>query len=356
MGLFFPPQNTPHMAPLISILLPVYNASKFIEECLQSILKQTFRDFETIIVDDGSTDATVRVLLEIIRNDNRFKLIRFQENQGIVAALNCGLEHCSGQWVARMDADDIMHPDRLLKQLTYIKQHTDIDILGAQVQLIREDAAITEGQSNYIDWSNCLIYDSEIKQEIMAESPIIHPTFFLTREFYTKLGGYLDNPWVEDYDFLLRAFNLGAKFGKVAEKLLIKRDHPQRVVRNDIRCKRKAMFAIKAHYFKYSRYYLSNKKLLVIGTGAAGKMLVTALKNENIKVDGFINNDHSNKKQTLKGLPIYLLNDSNANQFFAAHKNTFFISAVGVPEGKKKVKEILQNNHLKAGKDYLKFI
>jgi len=344
------------MNPLISVLLPVYNGSLFVNECLQSIQKQSITDFEVIIIDDGSTDDTYNIISNLIQNDQRFKLFRFQENRGIVVALNDGLVKCCGTWIARMDVDDIMHPDRLMKQLSFIKQHPDIDILGAQVQLIRDDAPITDGQHNYINWSNQLIEDTAIKQEIFAESPIIHPTFFLSRNYYSKLGNYQDHPWVEDYDFLLRGFNEGAKFGKISEKLLIKRDHPQRVVRNDIRCKRKAMFAIKSHYFKKSNWYNPSKKLLIIGTGAVGKMLATALMNEKIQVDGFINNDHSNKKGTLKGLPIYLLNEANAKQFFAEQKNTFYISAVGVPEGKKKVNQLLQQYQLKVTHDYLKFI
>ncbi|MBT4289766.1 MAG: glycosyltransferase [Deltaproteobacteria bacterium] len=344
------------MNPLISILLPVYNASIFVNACLRSIQNQSFTDFETIIIDDGSTDGTYNTISKLIQNDQRFKLFRFQENRGIVAALNEGLEKCCGFWIARMDIDDIMHPDRLMKQLSFMTRHPDIDIQGTQVRLIRDDAPITDGQHNYINWSNQLVEDKTIKQEIFAESPIIHPTFFLSRNYYSKLGNYQDNPWVEDYDFLLRAFNQGAKFGKIAEKLLIKRDHPQRVVRNDIRCKRKAMFAIKTHYFKKSNWFDPTKKLLIIGTGAVGKMLATALMNENIQVDGFINNDHSNKKGTLKGLPIYFLNEANAKQFFAEQKNTFYISAVGVPDGKKKVNQLLQQYQLKVAHDYLKFI
>jgi glycosyltransferase involved in cell wall biosynthesis len=344
------------MTPLISILLPVYNAASFIKECIQSIQNQSFTDFETIIVDDGSKDETNEIISKLVQNDHRFKRFSFSENRGIVSALNYGLEKCRGIWIARMDADDIMHPDRLSKQLAFMKQHQDIDIQGAQVQLIRDDASITEGQHNYINWGNQLTRDFEIKQEIFAESPIIHPTFFISRSYYKKLGFYQDNPWVEDYDFLLRAYIQGAKFGKIPEKLLIKRDHPQRVVRNDIRCKRKAMFAIKAHYFKKCVWFKPGKKIMVIGTGAVGKMLVTALGKEEIKVDGFINNDHVNNQGTLKGLPIHFLNEENASQFFSEQKNTFYISAVGVPAGKKKVHQLLQQHHLKAGYDYLKFI
>lgn len=344
------------MTPLISILLPVYNAAPFIKECLLSIQNQTFTEFETVIVDDGSSDETIDLITKLVSKDHRFKRFGFSENRGIVAALNYGLEKCSGKWIARMDADDIMHPDRLSKQLSFMNRHPDIDIQGAQVELIRDDASITEGQHNYINWGNQLTRDLEIKQEIFAESPIIHPTFFISKSYYLKLSGYQDNPWVEDYDFLLRAFNQGAKFGKIPEKLLIKRDHPQRVVRNDIRCKRKAMFAIKAHYFKKCGWFNPDKKIMIIGTGAVGKMLATALRKEKIRVDGFINNDHFNKKGTFKGLPVHFLNEANDRQFFSEQKNTFFISAVGVPAGKKKVHQLLEQYHLKAGKNYLKFI
>lgn len=274
--------------PIISILLPFYNNAIFFEECLESIRMQSFEDFEVIMVNDGSTDESLEIAKAYSEKDNRFKLFSFDENRGIVAALNEGIEKCQGEYIARMDADDVMLENRLERQYRFALENPSIDLYGCQVELQRTDAPVTNGQKNYIGWSNSLLTDEAIKEEMFVESAIIHPTFFMKRDFMEKMGGYQDNPWAEDYDFILRAFNNGARFGKLNEKLLIKRDHPERVVRNDARCKRKAMFQAKVHYFKRSRFFDVEKEIYLIGTGQSAKLVHKALKREGILIDGVV--------------------------------------------------------------------
>ena len=128
--------------PVISILLPAYNASRWLDACLSSLLAQSFSSFEIIVVDDGSTDGTADAVLSFAMADARVHLHRMPVNQGIVRALNYGLALCKGDFVARMDADDVAIRDRLLKQHSFLMQRPDVDLIGSQVESIDEEGRV----------------------------------------------------------------------------------------------------------------------------------------------------------------------------------------------------------------------
>ena len=109
------------MEPQVSIIMPVYNGEKFLKEAIESILSQTFTDFEFIIVNDGSIDSSLKIIREYANRDSRIKIID-QKNTGIIGALNNALKASKGTYIARMDSDDISNPDRLKKQIEYIEK------------------------------------------------------------------------------------------------------------------------------------------------------------------------------------------------------------------------------------------
>ena len=166
--------------PIVSVLLPVFNAQATLETCLDSIVRQTLNDFEAIVVNDGSTDETLKVIEHFQGLDDRIKVFS-TPNRGIIKALNYGLEHCTGVYIARMDGDDIMHPNRLKAQLNFFLQHPEIDLLGCLVEGIPETTM-------YQKWSNSLKTNLEITSQIFVESPIMHPTFFARSDFFHNLG------------------------------------------------------------------------------------------------------------------------------------------------------------------------
>ncbi len=345
------------MEELISVLLPFYNAEDMLGACLESILQQTYPYFEVIAVDDGSTDDSSAVLAEFACKDHRIQKISFSQNRGIVAALNAGLDVCRGEWIARMDSDDRMHPDRLLLQLRRMKQHPEIDILGSQIRLFREKGQLSPGQIRYQDWSNSLLTDDEIKTDIYAESPIMHPTFFLSKRFYLKMDGYRDFPWPEDYDFLLRSYLSGAEFAKLPHVLVDKGDHPARLARTDARCKRKAMFQAKAHYFsKETDLILKKNQIVIVGSGSSGRLAYAALTQENVKVDAFVDNVSSSSGQHIAGLPVQTLQLESAGAFFSRHQLTFFILCIGLEEGRQLAEALLKEHGFLPVRDYLRFI
>jgi len=121
--------------PKISILMPTYNCDKYLEEALESLTKQTFSDFELIIIDDSSTDNSKNIALSYTIKDNRIKVIDNKYDKGVYGALNSGLDICTGDFIARADGDDISKNDRLEKQIDFLNKHTNIDIIGSGFEL-----------------------------------------------------------------------------------------------------------------------------------------------------------------------------------------------------------------------------
>jgi len=197
--------------PEISVIMSVYNGERYLREAIDSILTQTFSDFEYIIIDDGSTDSSV----DIIRSysDSRIRLIQ-QKNAGLAAALNKGIELAKAKYIARMDADDISHPNRLMLQYSYMLNHNDIDILGGHAYLIDEEG-VTIGEKLKPTTPKAL------RRSMEYACPLIHPTYLVKSKVYRDMGGYdvrFSN--AEDYEFLLRAFDSGKSIVNINKYLL----------------------------------------------------------------------------------------------------------------------------------------
>ncbi|AOW99803.1 MAG: glycosyltransferase [Moorea sp. SIOASIH] len=187
--------------PLVSVLMPVYNGTLYLREAVDSILSQTLTNFEFIIVDDGSTDETPRILDNY--NDPRIVRVTNQSNLGIVDSLNRGLKMVRGKYVARMDADDISLPERLRQQVQFLEEHPEIGILGTAITILFDETNRSESTDCYypsqpgiVRW-NLFFNNSQT---------VAHPTMMVRRIIYEQLKGY-DTTFVhaEDYDFLLRA-------------------------------------------------------------------------------------------------------------------------------------------------------
>lgn len=204
--------------PRISCLLPVYNGEEFLEEAIGSILSQTFRDFELVVVDDGSRDSTPDILARLAAADPRLRVIR-QENGGIVAALNTGLKACRGEYVARMDADDVALPHRFQFQLDYLDAHPDCVLVGGVARSVSPDgkdvSRTTGGRHRRTDLT---CFPPKIAVSM-------HPLITVRREALVAVGGYRsDFPHAEDYDLFIRLSKLGG-IDNPDEDVLIYRRH-----------------------------------------------------------------------------------------------------------------------------------
>ena len=202
----------------ISFIMSVYNGMPYLVEAVKSILDQTYKNFEFIIVDDGSTDNSWRYLKSL--KDPRVKLIKNKKNLGLPKSLNIALRQAQGDFVARMDADDISKPERLHIQLNFMELNPQIDICGSFVSVIDENGKLIGGIKKPIT-------DDKIKQQIYWLTPLLHPTWFAKKEVFTKLKGY-DEKWdfVEDFEFLIRAKDF--KMANIPKYLLFFRNQKER--------------------------------------------------------------------------------------------------------------------------------
>jgi len=183
--------------PKLSVVMPAYNAGAYLRDAVSSILDQSFRDFEFIIVNDGSSDATASILQEYERIDSRIRVFH-QENQGMIAALNRGCRLARGKYIARMDADDISYPDRLAKQLTYLEAHPAIGILGTWVRKLKNDVPVEP-------WCPPTL-PGVLRWELFFGVSVAHPSILMRRTIGERLGFYrADALHVEDVDLWFRA-------------------------------------------------------------------------------------------------------------------------------------------------------
>lgn len=205
--------------PRVSVLMPVYNAQRYLSEALDSVLAQTYDDFELIAVDDGSTDRSPRILQGYAKRDGRLRVIR-RPNRGIVAALNDGLAQSRGELIARMDGDDTCSPARLEKQIALLDGRPDVVAVGTWATLTDPYGSPTGEQRPAIDHA---AIDATLMQG--DGSSIIHATTVIRRGALTAVGGWrAEYNWVEDLDLFLRLAEVG-KLANVAEDLYRYRRH-----------------------------------------------------------------------------------------------------------------------------------
>ena len=190
--------------PNVSILMPAHNAANTLRETLESIQSQTLADFELIAVNDGSEDETSNILHTYSTNDKRIKAVDMVHG-GIIKALNHGLALCQSNIVARMDADDLLHPKRLEIQLQHLKDNPGLSITSCLAKPFPHNS-YNKGFHRSVDWLNSLTTSLEISRDIFVESPLPHPSVMLRKEELQSLGGYQDRGWAEDYDLWLRYF------------------------------------------------------------------------------------------------------------------------------------------------------
>lgn len=195
----------------ISVLMPVYNVELWVEDAIRSILMQTFQDFELVVVNDSSTDNTLNIVNSFKEKDFRIKVLNTTTNSGIVDSLNLGLKYCVGDYIVRMDGDDISVLNRLEVMYFKMSNNSSIDILGSQVISI-DTNNIESDTYQYPENYN------KIKKISRYINPILH-IWMCKRSLYDELGGYRHIQGAEDYDFILRAISKGKKIINIPDKL-----------------------------------------------------------------------------------------------------------------------------------------
>jgi glycosyltransferase involved in cell wall biosynthesis len=180
------------------VILPVFNQRQYIRAAMQSILIQTFRNWELIVVDDFSNDGTFEIIREFCDLDSRVKVIVNQVNLGIARSLNIGIAASRGGYIARMDSDDVSRPNRLELQIDYLQANPSVAVVGGNADFVDEDGC-------YLNTSNMPNSPEQIRRVILKMCPLLHPTVMCRREFLIKMGGYDERlRRKQDYDLWFR--------------------------------------------------------------------------------------------------------------------------------------------------------
>ncbi|MCF7847643.1 MAG: glycosyltransferase [Kiritimatiellales bacterium] len=272
----------------VSIVMPVYNAEATVSQALESLTAQTFQPLEIIVVNDGSTDGTFPIIGKAAERNPRITILN-RPHRGIVPALNAGLAAASGKYIARMDADDISHPERIAKQVAYLDKFPDTGMVGCRVGF-GGDREKQAGYANYVDWINQLVEPEDIALNRFVESPFAHPSVMFRRELVEKFGGYRDGLFPEDYELWLRWMGNGVKVAKVDEVLLDWSDPPNRLSRTDARYRVEAFYQTKAKYlFQWlEKHNPHHPDIIVWGAGRVTRKRVAILNQYELRITQYV--------------------------------------------------------------------
>lgn len=207
----------------ISVVMPVYNAEKYLKKAIDSILGQTYSDFEFIIIDDGSSDKSLEILQAYAKKETRIQLIS-RQNKGLIYTLNEGIAIAQGDYIARMDSDDISLPERFEKQLHFLMSHPQHVAVGCLTTLVDSDGDVI---GPFGEW---LTHDDIDQAHINCiGGAIAHPTAMIKKSDILKVGGYSElYPYAEDLDLWLKLAEVG-KLANLKERLFLYRQHVESI-------------------------------------------------------------------------------------------------------------------------------
>ncbi len=315
------PDRAPEAVEMpVSVLMPAYNAADTIRQAVTSFQRQTLADFEVIAVDDGSTDGTGAILDEAASADPRIRPIHIPHS-GLIPALNAGIAACRDDLIARMDADDICHPERLRLQVEYMHEHPEVSVCGCLVRSFPR-SSIRAGFMRYEQWLNALTTHEQIARDVFIESPIAHPSVMMRASDLHELGGYREMGWPEDYDLWLRFFTTGKRFGKVSRTLVFWRESPGRLTFTDSRYSLENFVRAKAHFLAIL-VERKGRPVIVWGAGMMGRRLTKHLVREGVQPVAVVDIDPRKVGRMMRGAPVIWpvqIND---------HPDAFIIAAVG---------------------------
>ncbi len=311
------------------MLLPVRDAAGTLAACLDSLRAQTFGDFEVIAVDDASRDASATMLSAAAAEDPRVHVLA--GGHGLVASLNAAARAARGDLLARMDADDVALPERLARQVAALASEPAVDILGCRVSVLDHGGRDNEGMKAYVRWSNTLVTHEAMADDILVESPLVHPSVMMRAAALRALSGYRGFDGPEDYDLWLRALAAGLRFGKVPEVLVQWRDTPSRLSRADPRYAAERFFALKVEHLVAR--LRAGEAVVLWGAGPIGKAWARALAARGHVIRAFVEVDPRKIGQTVHGAPVVTVAAAGG------HRDCAHLAAVGRPDARARIRD-----------------
>jgi glycosyltransferase involved in cell wall biosynthesis len=330
---------------LISILIPFKNTESYIGDCLDSIVQQTYSNWELLIVDDGSTDTSYEIVQNYAHNETRIHLFR-NDGNGIIEALRTAYKHAKGTFVTRMDSDDLMALNKLEQMRQALVTYGERHLALGHVRYFSE-GGIGNGYKRYETWLNKLTSEGTNFDEIYKECVIPSPCWMVYKTDFDRCGGVEPNTYPEDYDLAFRFYKLGLKCIPSTEVLHHWRDYSIRTSRIDAHYAENSFLELKVNYF-LELSHDKEKTLVIWGAGTKGKKVAQILIEKNIAFEWVCDNPKKIGKdiynQTLK--PFECLSDI---------KNYQSIITVANQEAQTEIKNYFKTQKRTAMKDYFFF-
>lgn len=299
--------------PLISVLLPAYNAAHTLEAALRSLFSQQptanapLPSYEIVVVNDGSTDGSAS-LLEALANDSaaqgRLRTLHLPHG-GIVAALNAGLAVSRGTFIARMDADDTAHPQRLTLQAAHLWDKPQL-ALSASLVDFGGDRESANGFAHFVDWQNSCRSSEEISRCRFRDTPICHPSVMFRHDAVDRWGAYADGNFAEDWELWLRWLHNGALMEKLPQALLTWNDAPSRATRADARYAYEACNKLRALWLArhLKRHNPFHPQVWVMGGGRVARKRLAPLWDYGVHPAAYIDIDAKKIGHVVGGVPV----------------------------------------------------
>lgn len=325
----------------ISVILPFYNAGNTLALSIESILEQTFHAFELILIDNNSDDNSYDIAASYLSKDPRVNLLS-ESRQGIVPALNTGIEHAKGKYIARMDADDISKPERLERQYKFLEMHQETGLVASCVNFIGDETT-NHGFFDYVRWNNRLLSYEDISLNRFVESPLVHPSVMYRKELIDKFGGYREGDFPEDYELWLRFLHHGVKMYKLNDALLDWKDSKSRLTRTDDRYDTLSFFETKT-IFLYEWLKENNRffpDVVVWGAGKRSRERFGLLHDLGVRPKFYIDLRANPTRRVIE------------YKFTPPAGNNFIVSYVANRDAREKIKEFLINLGYVEGKDFI---
>jgi glycosyltransferase involved in cell wall biosynthesis len=272
---------------VVSILLPFHNASSPLTAAIRSIAGQSFREWELLIINNASSDESASIARDWSRRDPRIKVIE-EPTIGIAHALNTGLMHTTSPLIARMDADDIAHPERLARQVAYMEAYPEVGVLGTRTRF-ETTVEKNSGMAWFVNWQNAILSPHEHYVKRFVDAPLAHPTVMFRRELVDRFGAYSTDPIPEDHELWLRWMHHGVHFAKLDEELLTWMDHPQRLSRTHPNYSIDAFFTTKAKWIAawYTRKFTDRRPIIIAGTSGLCRDRAAKLEAQGLRIHAF---------------------------------------------------------------------
>ena len=329
--------------PKVSVVLPFYNAEQSLSRAIESIARQEMEDFECILVDNNSTDASPEVARSWQQEDPRFRLGE-ESQQGVMFASNRGCELASGTLLARMDADDRAYPQRLQLQSEFLDRHPEYGAVDGLVKHVG-DPDSTGGFRRFVKWSNSVVTHEEIYHRRFIEAPIVNPTAMWRRETMDRHGLYRSGDFPEDYEMWLRWLDQGVKIAKIPAVVLDWHDSEERLTRTHPIYSDRAFYEIKSRYLAkwLSEHNPFHPEVWVWGASRISRRRARILENRGIRIGTYIDTKHS--RQLEREVVYY--------DDLPGSGRGFILTYIRQMDNREKIQEFIESRGYREGKDYL---